>query len=174
MVYSDTESVGEVSGERGKQQRSLELQQTTAPCSVIQTVPQETTELNGQYSLVEAEPQRTTGPNTPLYSVVQKKPKQAKELPVPTDPHQSPYPNAQYAVVQKKPKQTKVLPVEPHNTTELNDQYSAVQEAVNMWGKDLDMRKQVASVYLPCQNAHNMGRIYNDNRKHPNCVLLVS
>jgi hypothetical protein len=74
--------------------------------------------------------------------VVQKKPKQAKELPVQTDPQQSPDPNAQYAVVQKKPKQTKVLPVEPHGTTELYDQYSAVQEAVNMWGKDLDTRKQ--------------------------------
>ncbi|CAI8046604.1 hypothetical protein GBAR_LOCUS25782 [Geodia barretti] len=225
VSYSDTESVGEVSGERGKQESSLELQQTTAPCS-------ETTELNGQYSLVEAEPQQTTEPNTPLYSVVQKrpkqtkepplpaepqqttepntqlysvvqkrpkqakepplpaepqqttepntqlysvvqkkpkqgkepplpaepqqttepntqlysvvqkKPKQAKELPVHTDPQQSPDPNAQYAVVQKKPKQTKVLPVEPHGTTELNDQYSAVQEAVNMWGKDLDTRKQ--------------------------------
>ncbi|CAI8024733.1 hypothetical protein GBAR_LOCUS14348, partial [Geodia barretti] len=170
-------------------------QQTTAPCSVIQTVPQETTELNGQYSLVEAEPQettepsaqcsvvhkepnqttdmngeysmvqaepqQTTEPNTPLYSVVQKKPKQAKELPVQTDPQQSPDPNAQYAVVQKKPKQAKELPVqtdpqqspdpnaqpkqlpvEPHGTTELNGQYSGVQEAVNMWGKDLDMRKQ--------------------------------
>ena len=204
MVYSDTESVGEVSGERGKQESSLELQQTTAPCSVIQTVPLETTELNGQYSLVEAEPQRTTGPNTPLYSVVQKKPKQAKEpplpaepqqttepntplysvvqkkpkqakeLPVPRDPQQSPDPNAQYAVVQKKPKQTKVLPVEPHNTTELNDQYSAVQEAVNMWGKDLDTRKQVVSVYIYLVKMLSIWEVfYNDNWK-TNCVLLVS
>ena len=140
-----------MSGERGKQESSLELQQTTAPCSVIQTVPQETTELNGQYSLVEAEPQETTEPHTPLYSVVQ-----TKELPFQTDPQQSQDPNA---VVQKKPKQTKKLPVEPHNTTELNDQYPAVQEAAVTKGKDMDMRKEVASVYLPCQNAHNMGRI---------------
>ena len=77
--------------------------------------------------MVQAEPQQTTEPNTLLYSVVQKKPKQTKEL-----------------------------PVEPHGTTELNGQYSAAQEAVNMWGKDLDTRKQVVSVYLPCQNPHNL------------------